>query len=91
VAEPDIPWAAATLAFQGALDEEDPDAPVDSAGVDFVIEDRLVTVDVQGGLSAEDAMAMAVDLATQQAACLASDDQCSSITLPPSLQGDASG
>ena len=41
---------------------------------------RLVTVDVQGGLSAEEAMAAAVDLATQQAACLASDDPCASVT-----------
>jgi hypothetical protein len=89
--DPHIPGAAATLAFQGAFDEEDPNAPVDSAGVDFVMEDRLVTVDVQGGLSAGDAMAAAVDLATQQAACLASDDPCSSITLPPSLQADALG
>jgi hypothetical protein len=45
-----------------------------------------VTVDVQGGLSTEDAMAAAVDLATQQAACLAAGEPCSTITLPPTLQ-----
>ena len=92
-ADPDISEAAATLAFAGAFNEEDPTAAVDSAGVDFVTSNRLVTVDVLGGLSAADAMAAAVDLATQQAACLASDDPCSSVKLPPALQvqADASG
>jgi hypothetical protein len=79
------------VAYQGSLDEEDPDAPVDSAGVNFVAGTRLVTVDVQGGLSAEDAMAAAVDLATQQAACLAAGEPCSTVTPPPSLQADAAG
>ena len=90
-ADPEIPGSTAALAFQGSLDEEDPNAPVDSAGVDFVAGNRLVTVDVQGGLPAEEAMAAAVDLATQQAACLAADEACASVTLPPSLSGEGSG
>jgi len=85
-ADPTIGGTTAVLAFQGSMDEEDPNAPVDSAGVDFVAGNRLVTVDVQGGLSTEDAMAAAVDLATQQAACLAAGEPCSTITLPPTLQ-----
>jgi hypothetical protein len=85
-ADPTIGGTTAALAFQGSMDEEDPNAPVDSAGVDFVAGNRLVTVDVQGGLSAEDAMAAAVNLATQQAACLAAGEPCSTITLPPTLQ-----
>ena len=72
-ADPAIAETTAVVAFQGTYDEEDPNAPIDSAGVDFVTGNRLVTVDVQGGLSAEEAMAAAVDLATQQAACLASN------------------
>jgi hypothetical protein len=47
-ADPVIPMATAALAFQATLDEEDPNAPVDSAGVDFAIGNRLVTIDVQG-------------------------------------------
>ena len=89
-ADPAIAGSTAAVAFQGAFNEEDPDAPVDSAGVDFVAGTRLVNVDVLGGLSAEAAMTAAVDLATQQAACLASDDPCASVTMPPSLQADAS-
>jgi hypothetical protein len=92
-ADPDISEAAATLAFAGAFNEEDPTAAVDSAGVDFVTSNRLVTVDVLGGLSAADAMAAAVDLATQQAACLTAGEACTTVSLPPSLQvqADASG
>jgi hypothetical protein len=92
-ADPDIPEAAATLAFGGVFNEEDPNAAVDSAGVDFVTSNRLVTVDVLGGLSAEDAMAAAVDLATQQAACLTAGEACTTVSLPPALQvqADASG
>jgi hypothetical protein len=83
--DPAIPGAAAAVAFHAALDAEDPDAPIDSAGVDFVIGDHLVTVDVQGGLSAEDAMATAVDLASQQAACLTSAEPCASVSRPAAL------
>jgi hypothetical protein len=90
-ADPAIAETTAVVAFQGTYDEEDPNAPIDSAGVNFVTGNRLVTVDVQGGLSAEDAMAAAVDLATQQAACLAADDPCATVTLPPSLGAEASG
>jgi hypothetical protein len=86
-----IPETTAALAFQATLDEEDPSAPVDSAGVDFVAGNRLVTVDVQGGLSAEDALATAVDLASQQAACLAAGETCGSVTPPMSLQAAPAG
>ncbi|CAA9540602.1 MAG: hypothetical protein AVDCRST_MAG59-797, partial [uncultured Thermomicrobiales bacterium] len=41
-ADPAIPGATAALAYHGALDGEDPDAPLDSAGVAFVLGDRLV-------------------------------------------------
>ena len=85
VDDPAVPGADAALAFQAALDAETPDAPIDSAGVDFVVGDRLATVDVQGGLSAEDALAAAVDLASQQAACLAGKASCGSLTPPPTL------
>jgi hypothetical protein len=88
VEDPVIPEVTAALAFQSTLDEEDPSAPVDSAGVDFVSGNRLVTVDVQGGLSGEDALAAAVDLASQQAACLAAGGPCATMSSPPSLQGE---
>jgi len=84
-ADPAIPGSTSALAFHAAMDEEDPNAPIDSAGVDFVLGDWLVTVDVQGGLSADDAMAAAVDLASQQSACLTSSDPCDSVTRPPKL------
>ena len=85
VDDPAIPEATAALAFHATPDEEDPTTPADGAGVDFVVGDRLVTVDVQGGLSGEDAMATAIDLATQQAACLAAGGPCASVMVPPSL------
>ena len=88
VDDPAIPEATAALAFHATPDEEDPNAPADAAGVDFVSGNRLVTVDVQGGLSAEDALAAAVDLASQQAACLATGDTCGSVTAPSSLLGE---
>lgn len=90
-ADPTIPETTAAIAFHAAMDAENPNAPLDSAGVDFVAGTRLVTVDVQGGLSAEEAMVAAIDLATQQSACLASSDPCVSVMLPPSLPADPSG
>lgn len=83
--DPVIPGADAALAFSAALDGEDPAAPDDSAGVDFVVGELLVTVDVQGGLSADEAMAVAVDLATQQAACIEAGGPCESVSRPESL------
>jgi hypothetical protein len=77
--DPDITGATAALAFHATLDEEVPNAPIDSAGVDFVVGNRLATVDVQGGLSAEAALAAAIDLATQQAACLAAAGPCAAV------------
>ncbi len=86
-----IPETTAALAFHATLDEEDPAAPVDSAGVDFVAGNRLVTVDVQGGLLAQDALAAAVDLARQQAECLAAGETCESLAPPPSLLAGPGG
>jgi hypothetical protein len=85
--DPAIPGATAALAYHGSMDDQDPKAPVDSAGVDVVVGNQLATVDVQGGLSAEDALAAAVDLASQQVACLASGGPCAVVTVPPTLQG----
>jgi hypothetical protein len=82
VDDPTIPGADAALAFRSALDEEDPDAPFDSAGVDFVVGPYLVTVDVQGVDSAETAMAAAKDLAMQQAACLTAEGPCAAASVP---------
>jgi hypothetical protein len=85
VDDPEIPGATAALAFSAVLDEQNPDASADSAGVDFVVGDRLVTVDVQGGLSADAALAAAVDLATQQATCLTSGGPCARVQAPAAL------
>jgi hypothetical protein len=82
VDDPTIPGADAALAFRSALDEEDPEAPFDSAGVDFVVGPYLVTVDVQGVDSAEAAMAAAEDLAMQQAACLTAEGPCTAAAVP---------
>lgn len=90
VDDPDIAEATAALAFEAIFDEENPDAPVDSAGVDFVVGNRLVTVDVLGGLAGEDALAAAVDLAAQQAECLVAEGPCASAELPPALANAAS-
>jgi hypothetical protein len=85
VADPGIPGASAALAFHAISDTEDPNATADSAGVDFVIGSRLVSVDVQGGLSVDDAEAAAIDLATQQVKCLSDSGICGSVVVPPSL------
>ncbi len=83
-ADPTIPGADASLAYTAILDPEDPSATADSAGVTFVQGTYLVTIDVQGGLTADQALEIATDLASQQAGCLASSEPCSfvSITLP---------
>ncbi len=83
--DPTIPGADTVVAYQAISNPDDPDAPIDSAGVDFVVGSQLATVDVLGGLSAGDAMAAAVDLAAQQAACLISGEPCASVTLPASI------
>jgi hypothetical protein len=82
---PAIPGADSALAFLATSDPENPDAPIDSAGVDFVVGAWLVTIDVQGGLTGDEAMAVAVDLATQQAACLTSGEPCAEVTRPAQL------
>ncbi|MBA3377791.1 MAG: hypothetical protein H0T93_02800 [Chloroflexia bacterium] len=85
VADPVIPGAAATLGFEAVLDAEDPDASADSAGVTLVMDAWLVSIDVQGGLSGEAALAVAVDLATQQVDCLTAGDVCENLTVPDEL------
>ena len=85
VTDPQIPGATATLGLEGVLDPEAPDAVTDSAGVSFVMDSWLVTVDVQGGLPAESALAVAVDLATQQSACLGAGGSCANLTVPEGL------
>jgi hypothetical protein len=82
---PAIAGADATLAYEAALDAEDPQAVVDSAGVVFVQGAWLVFVDVLGGLPADAALAAATDLAAQQAACLAAPAPCTSVTQPATL------
>lgn len=80
-ADPAISGADGALAYTAILDPEDATATPDSAGVTFTQGSYLVSVDVQGGLTADQALAVAVDLATQQAACLASTESCASVTL----------
>jgi hypothetical protein len=58
---------------------------VDSAGVTFVTDAWLVTIEVQGGLSGDAALDVAVDLATQQAECLTAGGPCTTMTPPPAL------
>jgi hypothetical protein len=82
VADPSIPGADAALAFGSALDEENPDAPVDSARVVFTAGPKFVAVDVQGADSAEAALAAAEDLAAQQAACLSAGGPCTAVSMP---------
>jgi hypothetical protein len=77
-----LPEADAALAFTAALDEEDPAAPSDSARIVFVTGPRLISVDAQGMESSDVAMAVATDLASQQAACLLSEGPCASATMP---------
>jgi hypothetical protein len=81
VADPVIPGASAALGFEAIMHPDDPEATVDSAGVDFVVGSYLVTVDVQEGLDGEAALALAVDLATQQSACLSAGGSCTEVTM----------
>ena len=89
VADPEIPGATATLGLEGVLDVEAPNVVPDSASVSFVMDSWLVSVDVQGGLTAETALAVAVDLATQQGECLA-DGSCEALTVPEGLRAEPS-
>ncbi len=52
----------------------------------LVVEGQLATVDVQAATSSEVAEEAALDLATQQAACLATDEPCDQVSIPESLQ-----
>ncbi len=83
VTDPMIAGADETLAFTSALNgADDNNAPVDSARVVFIVGPKLVSVDVQGVASADDALAAATDLANQQSACLAAGGQCTVLTMP---------
>lgn len=82
---PTIPGADDALAFTATADEENPDAPADSAGVDLVVGNLLVTIDVQGGLTGDEALAATEDLATQQVACLTSGGPCQEVQAPAAL------
>ena len=84
-ADPTIPGADDALAFTAVVDEENPDAAPDSAGVDLVVGNLLVMIDVQGGLSGDEALVAASDLATQQVACLASGAPCTRLQAPAVL------
>lgn len=84
VDDPAIPGASDALAFVASMDGDDPASDADSAGVDFVVGDRLVTIDVLGGLGDEEALAVATDLATQQSTCLTSSEPCQ-LVVPPAL------
>jgi len=87
VADSVIPGTTATLGFGAVSEMENPDASVDSAGVTFVSDTVMVTVDVQGGLSGDAALAVAVDLAAQQSDCLTAGGPCTEMTVPPALHG----
>ena len=80
-----VPGADAAVAyrFDSPLSGND---EVDSFRVLLVVEGQLATVDVQAAASAEAAEEAALDLATQQAACLGTGDPCAAVTIPDSLQ-----
>lgn len=90
VDDPVIPGADGALAFVASMDGNDPATEADGAGVDFVVGDRHVSIDVLGGLSSEQALAVATDLATQQSACVASSEPCQ-LEVPPALSALAAG
>ncbi|MDP9470094.1 MAG: hypothetical protein M3Q71_05415 [Chloroflexota bacterium] len=80
-----VPGADAVVAyrFDSPLSGGD---EVDSFRVLLVVEGQLATVDVQAATSSEVAEEAALDLATQQAACLATDEPCDQVSIPESLQ-----
>jgi hypothetical protein len=84
--EPSIPAATSALAFDVAQYADDPDAPIDSAAIVFAQGDWLVVVEFYGEPAAGVAMESALDLASQQAACLASPDPCGAVTRPAALE-----
>ncbi len=74
--------ADAAIAFTYALDTTEDEAPSDSAVVVFASGPDVVVVEAQGASSAEAALAMAQDLATQQVECLLSGDTCTAVSMP---------
>ena len=85
VDDPEISGVDAVLGFEGVFDPDNPVAVVDSAGVSFVSDTLLVTVEVQGGLSGDAAMEVALDLATQQSICVSTGEACVELTAPQPL------
>ncbi len=80
--------ADASATYRSAFD---PAGPVDSARVALVVGDQLITVDVQGAASEADAVAIAEDLAGQQASCVAAGGPCDTVTVPPALSAEGAG
>jgi hypothetical protein len=82
------PQADAMQTYRSSFE---PGGPVDSARVAFVNGPYLVTVDVQLAASEEAALAIAADLAAQQAACLTAGGGCSAVVVPEALASDGAG
>lgn len=59
--------------------------PADSVRIAFTSGEYLVFVDVFGNTTVDDAMAIATDIAGQQAACTASRQACTEVTAPEIL------
>ncbi len=59
--------------------------PADSVRIAFTSGEYLVFVDVFGNTTVDDAMAIATDIAGQQAACTASGQACTEVTAPEIL------
>jgi hypothetical protein len=70
VADAAIPQVTTVLEFQGIVHPHNPHASMDYAGVVFVDEAILTTIDVQSGQLDDRAFEMAIDVATQQNDCL---------------------
>ena len=82
----ETPESDASHAYRSAFQ---PGGPADSARVAFVSGNYLVTVDIQFAASEQVALAVAEDLAAQQAACLSTDGPCQDVTVPNALESGA--
>jgi hypothetical protein len=81
VAAPSLTGVDAALAYTAPYTEF---GPVNSAGIVAVIGDTLITVDVQGVKSAEDALAAATELATAQVSCT-TGATCAAVPIPSTI------
>ena len=77
-----VPGADATGAYRARSFEG---GPVDSYRLAFVVADRLAVVEVANAVPAENAEAIARDLAAQQAACLTGGGACAAVEVPAVL------